>query len=354
MISVANPMFTLLSVLSPAGHPPSFGFWPFAEITVQHLLTLPSATRPATLVLPISAAVPAEPGDGPPSMSRVLGLGVTRIVLDAGHGGHDEGTRGANGVTEKDVVLDVTLRLAHLLRTRTGVSVILTRAGDESVSLSDRVGHANQARGDLFVSIHANSARSPGVSGIETYFLSLSASQPALNVAARENSGSSYSLADLKGLVQSIALNDRLKESEALANTLQDFLIPEGAENRGVKRAPFVVLTGTAMPAVLAEIGFLTNPDEAERLTAPQYRQQIAQALFAGLNGYAQSLAAPCAASAPEGDDDGCMLLKKRAGSVAPDVKQFQRDAATGTTHAGAGRSVWAVAGKHSARTRSY
>ncbi|MES1257999.1 MAG: N-acetylmuramoyl-L-alanine amidase [Acidobacteriota bacterium] len=230
------------------------------------------------------------------SLTRALGLKVNRIVIDAGHGGHDEGTRGPNGVLEKDVVLDVALRLSRLVQSRMGADVVLTRSDDTFIPLQERTVIANARKADLFLSIHANSSPSPVVAGTETFFLNFTSSTGALDVAARENAGAEKSVGELKDLIQSITLNDKIAESQTFAQTIQNSIFAQAsksnlaARNRGVKRAPFVVLIGASMPSVLAEIGFLTNARDEANLGKPEYRQKIAEALYKGLSQYAQSL----------------------------------------------------------------
>jgi N-acetylmuramoyl-L-alanine amidase len=230
------------------------------------------------------------------SLTRALGLKVNRIVIDAGHGGHDEGTRGPNGILEKDVVLDVALRLSRLVQSRMGADVVLTRSDDTFIPLQERTAIANARKADLFLSIHANSSPSPVVAGTETFFLNFTNATGSLDVAARENAGAEKSVGELKDLIQSITLNDKIAESQTFAQTIQNSIFMQAsksnlaARNRGVKRAPFVVLIGASMPSVLAEIGFLTNVRDEANLGKPEYRQKIAEALYKGLSQYAQSL----------------------------------------------------------------
>ena len=277
---------------------------------------LPPVTLPAAPRLLASARPPAafrEPltGRQPPasygaaakasenasqSLTRALGLKVNRIIIDAGHGGHDQGTSGAMGLLEKDVVLDVALRVAKLLQARMGAEVVLTRSDDTFIPLEERSAIANARRGDLFLSIHANSSPAPAVAGTETFFLNFTNSPGALDVAARENSGAGKSVGELRDLIQSITLNDKIAESQTFAQTLQRSLSAQAArsnvtaKNRGVKRAPFVVLIGASMPSVLAEIGFLTNARDEANLAKPDYRQKIAEALYKGVSQYSLSL----------------------------------------------------------------
>ncbi len=253
---------------------------------------LPSYRPPKT----VTFRVPTTSENASRSLTRALGLKVNRIVIDAGHGGHDEGTHGANGLLEKDVVLDVALRLSKLVQSRLGADVLLTRSDDTFIPLPERTAIANAGHADLFLSIHANSSPSPVVAGTETFFLNFTNSASALDVAARENAGSEKSVGELKDLISSITLNDKIAESQTFAQTIQDAIFPQvarsnvAAKNRGVKRAPFVVLIGASMPSVLAEIGFLTNLREESNLSKPEYRQKIAEALYKGVAQYAQSL----------------------------------------------------------------
>ena len=230
------------------------------------------------------------------SLTRALGLKINRIVIDAGHGGHDDGTIGPNGVLEKDVVLDVALRLSKLVQSKMGAEVVLTRSDDTFIPLHERTDIANQQKADLFLSIHANSSPAPSVAGTETFFLNLNSSPGALSVAARENAGSDKTVGELKDLIQSITLNDKIAESETFAQDIQTAIYGQAAKsnvaarNRGVKRAPFVVLIGAGMPSVLAEIGFLSNARDEANLNKPEYRQKVAEALYKGLSQYSQSL----------------------------------------------------------------
>ncbi len=238
---------------------------------------------------PIRAHVPS-------SMVRALGLKINRIVIDAGHGGHDSGTLGPGGLEEKDVVLDVALRLGRLLRDRLGADVIYTRSDDTFVPLETRTAIANQAQADLFISIHANSSQDPDARGVEVYYLNFTTSADALEVAARENASSDESIHQLSDLVKKIALQDKINESRTFAEDVDDSLYSglergnDGLKDRGVKKAPFVVLIGANMPSILAEISFLTNPDDAHELRQPRYRERIAESLYRGVSRYVSSL----------------------------------------------------------------
>lgn len=269
------------------------------EITTKpEIITRPETTTkviPAARPLPYDAT-PRASENASKSLTRTLGLKVNRIVIDAGHGGHDQGTIGTNGLLEKDVVLDVALRLSKLVQSKMGAEVVLTRSDDTFIPLQDRTAIANDHKADLFLSIHANSSPTPSVAGTETFFLNFTNATGPLDVAARENAGSDKSVGELKDLIQSITLNDKIAESETFAQTIQNSIFAQaaksnpGARNRGVKRAPFVVLIGASMPSVLAEIGFLSNARDEANLSKPEYRQKIAESLFKGLQQYSLSL----------------------------------------------------------------
>jgi N-acetylmuramoyl-L-alanine amidase len=242
----------------------------------------------------IHAAQPAA--DGQRTLVRALGLKINRIVVDAGHGGHDSGTLGPGGIEEKDVVLDVALRLGALLKQKLGADVIYTRDDDTFIPLETRTAIANKAQADLFISIHANSSPDASARGVETYYLNFTTSADALETAARENAVSDQSIHQLSDLVKKIALQDKINESREFASdveqSLYDGLEPgnPGLKDRGVKKAPFVVLIGANMPSILAEISFLTNPNDAQQLHDPKYRERIADSLYRGVARYVGSL----------------------------------------------------------------
>lgn len=239
---------------------------------------------------------PARGGPSEQSMTRVLGLKIHRVVIDAGHGGHDTGTIGAGGLLEKDLVLDVALRLGKLIQQRLGAEVIYTRSGDTFIPLQDRTRIANESHADLFLSIHANSSPDRSASGVETYYLNFTSSKSALDVAMRENAGSDKSVFELKDLLQKIALQDKIEESREFAACLQASLyaastrLDSRSKDRGVRKAPFVVLIGASMPSILAEIGFISNPRDANALRRGEGRQRIAEALYKGVAKYSATL----------------------------------------------------------------
>lgn len=233
------------------------------------------------------AAPDAVPPQSPPDRFDV-------VVIDAGHGGHDEGATGPSGLREKDLVLDVANRLATRLR-KHGLEVVLTRDRDEFLSLEQRTAVANDARADLFLSIHANSSRSRKPSGVETYFASLDASDDAAQATAeRENRAlgaevpSRRRVDPLAAILGDLIESQHLQESSEFARLAQQELIGvERARSRGVKQAPFVVLMGVQMPASLVEIGFLSNPSEEAGLRHAQRRQAIADALAEAVQAFA-------------------------------------------------------------------
>jgi N-acetylmuramoyl-L-alanine amidase len=243
---------------------------------------------------PARAAVPTA--DGETSLVRALGLKIGRIVIDAGHGGHDSGTIGVDGLEEKDVVLDVALRLGKILHDRLGAEIIYTRSDDTFIPLETRTAIANKAQADLFLSIHANSSPDPSARGVETYYLNFTSQPDALEVAARENAVSDQSIHQLSDLVKKIALKDKIDESREFASDVESSLYAglqkgnAGLKNRGVKKAPFVVLIGANMPSILAEISFVTNPKDANQLRQPEYRQRVAESLYKGVARYAGGL----------------------------------------------------------------
>jgi N-acetylmuramoyl-L-alanine amidase len=257
----------------------------------------PPVVAPAPPVSPIEIPKAAKhTSTGNNSLTRALGLKVERIVIDAGHGGHDQGTEGPKGLLEKDLVLDVAMRLGKLIEDRMGAEVIYTRTDDTFVPLEQRTALANEKKADLFLSIHANSSPYPRIAGIETFYLNFTDSKEALDVASRENASSQKSIFELQDIIQKITLHDKAEESKEFASRVQAALYAfsardlPGEKNRGVKKAPFVVLIGASMPSVLAEIGFLSNPREEALLKKPDYRQKLAEALFRGVTRYSDSL----------------------------------------------------------------
>jgi N-acetylmuramoyl-L-alanine amidase len=247
------------------------------------------------LIRPASAPQPTR--DGQSTLTRALGLKIGRIVIDAGHGGHDTGTVGPTGLMEKDLCLDVALRLGKIIEQKLpGADVVYTRSDDTFVPLEERTNIANQAKADLFISIHANSSRDHAARGIETYYLNLKGSAEAMEVAARENASSQEGVHELQDLVMKIAKTEKIDESKELAEDIQDSLskriqkTSKPVKNRGVRKAPFVVLIGADMPSILTEISFLSNPADEQLLKKPEQRQKVAEGLYQGVASYLESM----------------------------------------------------------------
>jgi N-acetylmuramoyl-L-alanine amidase len=289
----------------PTSHPVSSGNAESAGVNGDHYV--PRSRRKAAVAVdattdaaavpmahvsgePVVAAPPTADGE---TLVRALGLKIGRIVIDAGHGGHDSGTLGVGGIQEKDVVLDVALRLGKLLHDRLGAEIVYTRADDTFIPLETRTAIANKAQADLFISVHANSSQEPSARGVEVYYLNFTSDPDAMSVASRENAVSTQSVHELSDLVKKIALKDKIEESKELAGDVDASLYAglakgnEGLRDRGVKKAPFVVLIGANMPSILAEISFVTNPEDAEKLETPEYRERVAESLYEGVAKYA-------------------------------------------------------------------
>lgn len=269
---------------------------------------LPDATARAAALIAEALTPPAADGAAPApaapvgksvgggfTIARQLGLGVERIAIDPGHGGHDPGAKG-KGITEAALVLDLALRLEKLLQKVPDTEVILTRRTDDFVPLQERTAIANREGADLFLSIHANASSAQQARGVETYFLNFAENLNAAAVAARENAASGQAMADLPDIVKAIALNNKLDESRDFAAVVQRAMVDRlRASNKtlkdlGVKQAPFVVLIGAAMPSVLTEVSFVTNTQEARLLKIGAYRQRIAEALFNAIRKYQTAL----------------------------------------------------------------
>jgi N-acetylmuramoyl-L-alanine amidase len=246
---------------------------------------------------PAPAPEPKPNRDGQRSLTRALGLKISRIVIDPGHGGHDTGTIGPHGLMEKDLCLDVALRLGRLIEQKLpSAEVVYTRTDDTFVALEERTSIANQAKADLFISIHANSSHDPDARGIETFYLNFATSGESMEVATRENALSQSSLHDLQDIIKKIARNEKIEESKELAADIQDSLsrrlqtVSQEEHNRGVKKAPFIVLIGANMPSVLSEISFISNPSDERLLRKTDQRQRVADGLYRGIAAYLDSL----------------------------------------------------------------
>lgn len=252
----------------------------------------PTATKRASDI-----AAPAQTdSEGEKSLVRVFGLKMAKVVIDAGHGGHDTGTIGPNGLMEKDLVLDIALRLGKLINQRLGATVVYTRADDTFIPLEQRTKIANDEKADLFISIHANSSPEPSATGVETYFFNLTSDASGLDLATRENATSASSISDLNDLLHKAVLQTKKEESREFAQDVQSALWTESirmnskSRDRGVRQAPFVVLIGAGMPSILAEVGFVSNPHDERLLKRSDERQRIAEALYKGISQYANSL----------------------------------------------------------------
>jgi N-acetylmuramoyl-L-alanine amidase len=247
----------------------------------------PSPAAEAKVIVPAKAT-----NEGTRSLVRSLGLKLQRVVIDAGHGGHDTGTIGPGGYTEKELVLDVGRRLKTLIETEMGAEVVMTRTDDSFIPLESRTVIANQQQADLFISIHANSSQVRSVHGVETYYLNFTSSREALETASRENAASERQIHELQDLVKRIMLRDKLDESRELAEHIEHALAARKGSgvDRGVKQAPFLVLIGANMPSILAEICFISNPQDEKSVRKPDGRQAIADSLFEGVKSYAESL----------------------------------------------------------------
>ncbi|MCU1274220.1 MAG: N-acetylmuramoyl-L-alanine amidase [Bryobacterales bacterium] len=289
----AKPVITATTVMLPEPPPvvPPVSTRPLGEPDDSV-----SPAPPARTSLMRAVPKPARVSEGERSLTRALGLKVNRVVIDPGHGGADQGTVGRHSLMEKDLVLDVAKRLGKLIEERLGSEVLYTRSDDTFVPLQARTELANQKKADLFLSIHANSSPHPKIGGIEVYYLNLTRSPDALDLAARENASSEKSVFELRDLIQTITMHDKVEESKEFASKVQGSLqtfetrYNSAAKNRGVKKAPFVVLIGASMPSILAEIGFLSNAREEQLLKRPDHRQRMAEALYQGVSRYAQSL----------------------------------------------------------------
>lgn len=272
-------------------------------------ITADSDTGGRTPVTTTRVAAPTANGER--SLIRALGLKIGKIVVDAGHGGHDTGTIGPNGLQEKDLVLDVALKLGKLLENKLGAEVVYTRDDDTFIPLETRTAIANKEQADLFISIHANSSSDPTARGVETYYLNFTSSRDALEVAARENAVSEKSIHELQDLVKKIALKEKIEESHEFAADVQKSLYTglnarnPGLRNRGVKKAPFIVLIGANMPSILAEISFVSNPRDEKKLKTNEYRQRIAESLYKGVAEYINGLSGVKVASKVERHDAG-------------------------------------------------
>ncbi len=256
--------------------------------------SVPAEGKAGTSTKPVAPAMIDSNGNR--SLVRVFGLKMGKVVIDPGHGGHDTGTIGPHGLNEKDLVLDVSLRLGKLIQQKLGSEVIYTRSDDTFIPLEQRPQIANDEKADLFISIHANSSPVFSATGVETYYFNFTSDKTALDLATRENATSTSSIHDLNDLLQKVVLKAKVEESREFAQKVQNSLYSMSAKmntrsrDRGVRKAPFVVLIGATMPSILAEIGFVSNPHDETLLKKPEQRQKIAEALYKGIEQYANTL----------------------------------------------------------------
>jgi N-acetylmuramoyl-L-alanine amidase len=231
-----------------------------------------------------------------PSATLLSGFGIKKIVIDPGHGGKDPGTCSANGLKEKDIVLDVALRVAKALEKKPGYEVILTRDRDVFIPLEERTAMANAKEADLFLSIHVNAAPNHEAKGIETYVLDLTSNKDTMRLAAMENAASAKQISDLQSILLDLMQNSKLNESLKLAGLVHEEMVSglskkfSAVSNLGVKKAPFVVLIGAQMPAILIEIAFLSNPEEEKRLKDTAYLADVADHISSGVDKYIESI----------------------------------------------------------------
>ena len=271
----------------------------FAQVQPEAQSPADAQSQPNVLDQPSVASNSTTPAV-PPSprlvrdMARQLGLTVRTVFIDAGHGGHDPGTN-HNSVLERAVSLDVALTLGRLLEAN-GVDVVYSRTADKSVSLRDRTAMANAAGADLFVSIHVNANDDASVQGFETYYLDIASNPEAARLATLENADGEHRLGDMQKMLADVMLNARVDESRHLAQDIQrlaQFRFKRRqyeTKDNGIKSAPFLVLLGAQMPAVLVEIGYCTNREEAARLLTPKYRMTLAEGLAEGILTYKDKL----------------------------------------------------------------
>ncbi len=234
-----------------------------------------------------AAATPPSDRQEPTPLVKQLGLKVRTIVIDPGHGGKDPGAVSKSGAYEKSIVLDVAKRFRKLLESKDAYRVLLTRETDVFIPLGERTTFANEKDADIFISIHINSWERREAQGIETYYLSLASDEEARATAALENASAGKTISDLSGMLRHILRGAKVDESRELARTIQSRLCYRtGANDRGVKRAPFIVLIGAKAPSVLVELGFMSNNQDENRLRSDEYKEKLARALMEAVEAY--------------------------------------------------------------------
>jgi N-acetylmuramoyl-L-alanine amidase len=238
----------------------------------------------------------SEVPDRTVSLARQLGLNVKRIVIDPGHGGKDPGCFVSGGIKEKDIVLSIAKILSDKIEKKIGCEVMLTRTDDVFIPLERRTAVANMKKADLFISLHINAHRSKKIWGLETYFLNMATDRRAVMVAARENATSEKNISDLQTILNDLMLNTKIHESSRLAHEVQKGMMSytskrySNVKDLGVKQAPFYVLIGAQMPAILVETGFITNATEQKRLVSKGYQEEIAEGIVKGITEYIKSI----------------------------------------------------------------
>jgi N-acetylmuramoyl-L-alanine amidase len=253
--------------------------------STDHLSTLPPHSPIVPLKYLSSMVDPEIP------IAKIFGLKVKRIMIDPGHGGSDPGTSGRLGTKEKDVTLDIAMRLKSRLE-RYNYVVLMTRETDETISLERRVELANSSMADLFISIHLNYLPERPTNIIETYYFGLSSDEDVLRLAEEVNADSPYSLGEFKKILEKVNFTMKFEESYRLADSIQRSLftnikrLNRGTMDYGIKRGPFVVLLGSEMPSVLVEVSCLSNKVEEMRLNTWNYREEIASYIEAGILNY--------------------------------------------------------------------
>ncbi len=254
-------------------------------------------SKPALKTRPVRKGFrKAEEPEKTASIAKQLGLNVRRIVIDPGHGGKDPGCNLRGGVKEKKIVLSIARLLAKKIREKIGCEVVLTRNKDTFISLEQRTAIANMKKADLFVSLHINAHKNRNIWGLETYFLNMATDKRAVMVAARENATSEKNISDLQTILNDLMLNTKIHESSRLAHEVQKGMVSrikktyKKARSLGVKQAPFYVLIGAQMPAILVETGFLTNPTERKRLMSRKYQDNVAEGICTGISSYIKSI----------------------------------------------------------------
>ncbi len=254
-------------------------------------------TKPVIKKRPVQKGIKrADIPENGASLAIQLGLNVKKIVIDPGHGGKDPGCRHPSNIQEKDIVLSIAKMLAEKLKDEIGCEVILTRTNDVYLSLEQRTAIANMNKADLFISLHVNAHKNKDIKGLETYFLNMTTDEASVLVAARENATSEKNISDLQSILNDLMLNTKIYESSRLANEVQNGMVSHISKkystikNLGVKQAPFYVMIGAEMPAILVEVGFLTNSMERKRLVNRTYHKRLAEGISNGIKEYITSI----------------------------------------------------------------